>query len=442
MDPPLQHERRQWSAAEYRLNVSVGGDFTLGSGARIDLVGRGYNVGRCPAGSQVGVHAATARGTYAAVYGNVCARGRRFRRRERQQEHDPPAASRETGRRPARPSSTARSPNACSQRLSGGESRKGLRRGRLGVRHRRFHFRLRHGRRLRAPGRVGRHILHRLSRFGRAHGARGDVRQRDDPDGEPPRRRVSRRLHRRRRNDLPQERRRRERLAACEHRGGRMELQRPLPPEGRLHVREAGRDLDVRPRLRPRFRHPLRSRERDAVAARRLRERFVAHVELDAALRPPLPRRDDLAPRPRGARPVGPVDVHGRRALHVQRRRPAFFPSLDRLAPALRGLRRCVSVLHRDGDGRPDGRLRRVALREQPRNPGRGRQDAGIPRRQRRRHDTPPECLRFDSRSSPRRLRRAFRRHGQLLPSRRRDRPHGRRMPDAERQRQRRLDGH
>ena len=61
------------AAAEHRLNVSVGGDFTLGSGARIDLVGRGYNVGRCPAGSQVGVHAATARGTYAAVYGNVYA---------------------------------------------------------------------------------------------------------------------------------------------------------------------------------------------------------------------------------------------------------------------------------------------------------------------------------------------------------------------------------
>ena len=61
------------AAAEYRLNVSVGGDFTLGSGARIDLIGRGYNVGRYPAGSQVGVHAATGRGTYSAVYGNVYA---------------------------------------------------------------------------------------------------------------------------------------------------------------------------------------------------------------------------------------------------------------------------------------------------------------------------------------------------------------------------------
>ena len=61
------------AAAEYRLNVSVGGDFTLGSGARIDAIGLGYNVGRYPAGSQVGVHAATGRGTYAAVYGNVYA---------------------------------------------------------------------------------------------------------------------------------------------------------------------------------------------------------------------------------------------------------------------------------------------------------------------------------------------------------------------------------
>ncbi len=61
------------AAAQYRLNVSVGGDFTLGSGARIDLIGRGYNVGRCPAGSEVGVHAATGRGTYSAVYGDIYA---------------------------------------------------------------------------------------------------------------------------------------------------------------------------------------------------------------------------------------------------------------------------------------------------------------------------------------------------------------------------------
>lgn len=61
------------TAAEYRLNVAIGGDFTLGVGAKIDLIGRGYNVGRCPAGSEVGVHAATARGTYSAIYGNVLA---------------------------------------------------------------------------------------------------------------------------------------------------------------------------------------------------------------------------------------------------------------------------------------------------------------------------------------------------------------------------------
>jgi hypothetical protein len=61
------------AAAQDRLNVSVGGDFTLGASAKIDVIGRGYNVGRCPAGSQVGVHAASARGTYSAVYGNVLA---------------------------------------------------------------------------------------------------------------------------------------------------------------------------------------------------------------------------------------------------------------------------------------------------------------------------------------------------------------------------------
>lgn len=61
------------ASALYRLNVSVGGDFTLGSGAKIDLIGRGYNVGRCPSGSEVGVHAATGRGTYSAIYGNVYA---------------------------------------------------------------------------------------------------------------------------------------------------------------------------------------------------------------------------------------------------------------------------------------------------------------------------------------------------------------------------------
>lgn len=59
------------AAAEYRLNVAIGGNFTLGIGAKIDVIGRGYNVGRCPAGSQVGVHAASAQGTYSAIYGNV-----------------------------------------------------------------------------------------------------------------------------------------------------------------------------------------------------------------------------------------------------------------------------------------------------------------------------------------------------------------------------------
>ena len=61
------------AAAQYRLNVSVVGDFTLGESAKIDMIGRGYNVGCCPLGSQVGVHAATAHGTYSAVYGNVLA---------------------------------------------------------------------------------------------------------------------------------------------------------------------------------------------------------------------------------------------------------------------------------------------------------------------------------------------------------------------------------
>ena len=60
-------------SAQYRLNVAVGGDFTLGAGASINLIGRGFAVGRRQNGSQVGVHAATAQGNYSFVYGNVYA---------------------------------------------------------------------------------------------------------------------------------------------------------------------------------------------------------------------------------------------------------------------------------------------------------------------------------------------------------------------------------
>lgn len=54
----------------YRLNVSVGGDFTLGASARIDAQGLGYGPGRCRSGSDIGVHAANALGDVSKIYGD------------------------------------------------------------------------------------------------------------------------------------------------------------------------------------------------------------------------------------------------------------------------------------------------------------------------------------------------------------------------------------
>lgn len=56
-----------------RLNVAVGGDFTLGTAAKIDAVGRGFAAGKFPAGSGIGCHACSPQGDVAKVYGDLCA---------------------------------------------------------------------------------------------------------------------------------------------------------------------------------------------------------------------------------------------------------------------------------------------------------------------------------------------------------------------------------
>ncbi|MGN0855199.1 MAG: hypothetical protein ACI4R9_06745 [Kiritimatiellia bacterium] len=59
------------SAAVYRLNLEVGGDFTLGANAKIDALGKGYAAGRFGPGGAVGAHAATTSGNYAHIRGDV-----------------------------------------------------------------------------------------------------------------------------------------------------------------------------------------------------------------------------------------------------------------------------------------------------------------------------------------------------------------------------------
>ena len=61
------------SEAVYRLNLVVGGDFTLGANAKIDVFGKGYAQGRFAPGGAVGAHAATSSGNYAHIRGNVYA---------------------------------------------------------------------------------------------------------------------------------------------------------------------------------------------------------------------------------------------------------------------------------------------------------------------------------------------------------------------------------
>ena len=56
----------------YRLRVSVGGDFTLGAGAKLDVQRKGYAAGSVHPGSGYGIHGGS-RNNFAQVYGNVYA---------------------------------------------------------------------------------------------------------------------------------------------------------------------------------------------------------------------------------------------------------------------------------------------------------------------------------------------------------------------------------
>ena len=60
------------STPTYRLKVKVGGVFTLGANASVDLKGKGFAGGQKPSGSTAGSHAASGDG-YAKIYGNVYA---------------------------------------------------------------------------------------------------------------------------------------------------------------------------------------------------------------------------------------------------------------------------------------------------------------------------------------------------------------------------------
>src|SRR5574344_1667001 len=53
----------------YRLNLSVGGNFTLGTNAVIALMGRGFKYGYCKTGSFIACHAAASDGNVAHAYG-------------------------------------------------------------------------------------------------------------------------------------------------------------------------------------------------------------------------------------------------------------------------------------------------------------------------------------------------------------------------------------
>lgn len=58
------------SAAEYRLNVTVGGNLTIGSSAMIDARKKGLSAGNCPEGGVVGLHGG-GRGSTTATIGDV-----------------------------------------------------------------------------------------------------------------------------------------------------------------------------------------------------------------------------------------------------------------------------------------------------------------------------------------------------------------------------------
>lgn len=61
------------SAEVYSLNVTVGGNLTIGAGGTITVMGKGYAVGKFPSGSAIGAHAATYTGDSSHIYGDVYA---------------------------------------------------------------------------------------------------------------------------------------------------------------------------------------------------------------------------------------------------------------------------------------------------------------------------------------------------------------------------------
>ena len=64
------------SAEVYSLNVTVGGNLTIGAGGTITVMGKGYTVGKFPSGSAIGAHAATYTGDSSHIYGDVYAPSR------------------------------------------------------------------------------------------------------------------------------------------------------------------------------------------------------------------------------------------------------------------------------------------------------------------------------------------------------------------------------
>lgn len=68
---PANNTVASGSEAIYRLNLEVGGAFTLGANAKIDALGKGYAAGRFGPGGAVGAHAATSSGNFAHICGDV-----------------------------------------------------------------------------------------------------------------------------------------------------------------------------------------------------------------------------------------------------------------------------------------------------------------------------------------------------------------------------------
>lgn len=64
------------SSGVYALNVTVGGNLTIGADGTITVMGKGYAVGKFPSGSAIGAHAATYTGNSSHIYGDVYAPAR------------------------------------------------------------------------------------------------------------------------------------------------------------------------------------------------------------------------------------------------------------------------------------------------------------------------------------------------------------------------------